>query len=61
MSAEEKNEMDKALESKRRAEEMLGQVRAQQPEIKELSERAIWLIRQNNFSALIMQTVGPRT
>jgi hypothetical protein len=62
MSANENgNEMDEAREAKRRAEEMLSEVKSQRPEIKRLSDRAAWLIHQNNFQALVTQTIGGRT
>lgn len=60
MSAHD-DEIEKARESRRRAEEVLKEVRAQQPQIKDLSDRAAWLRVQNSFSSLIIQTVGSRT
>lgn len=57
MSAEKENDMDEARKARQRAEEMLSEVRAQQPEIDDLSKRSDWLLHHNSFSALFVETV----
>lgn len=63
MSADnsKKPEIDEAREARRRAEDMLAEVRQQRPEIKKLSDKASWLLIQNNFQVLIIETMGGRT
>jgi hypothetical protein len=56
MSANNEDEMNEAREARKRAEEMLADVKAQEPVIKDLSDRASWLLVQNSFSALVTQS-----
>lgn len=53
MTAEESG-IDKARAARERQEELLAEVKAQRPEVRQIKEQAVRLRKQNNFAELMM-------
>lgn len=50
----DENGIDKARAARKRQEEILVELTAQRPEVRQIKEQAVRLRKQNNFAELIM-------